>query len=82
MKFETKPQLILNKDEFNILDNALRLCRDMDVATQTEEDEDGFPVGGCNVCPFKEKCSLVYNDCEYAIAHNALKKIIDIAIVK
>lgn len=82
MKFATKPLLILNKDEFNILDKALKLCRDMDLATQTEENEDGFPVGGCDICPFKEKCSLVYDECQYAIAHRALKKIIDIAIVK
>ena len=82
MKFETKPQLILNKDEFNILDNALRLCRDMDLATQTEENEDGYYTGGCDICPFKEKCSLVYDECQYAIAHRALKEIIDIAIVK
>jgi hypothetical protein len=82
MKFETKPLLILTKDEFNILDNALRLCRDMDLATQTEENEDGFTVSGCNICPFKEKCSLVYDECQYAIAHRALKKIIDVAIVK
>lgn len=82
MRFEINPQLILTKDEFNILDNALKLCRDMDVATQAEEDEDVFTVNGCNICPFKEKCSLVYDECQYAIAHRALKKIIDIAIVR
>jgi len=82
MKFETNPQLILTKDEFETLDNALKLCRDMDEATQIKETEDCYYVGGCDKCPFKEKCSQLYDECEYAIAHKALKKIIDIAVVK
>lgn len=83
MRFEINPQLILSKDEFETLDKALKLCRDMDVATQAQENEDRFYIGGCDICPFKEKCSQIYDDCQYAIAHKALKKIIDIvAIVK
>ena len=82
MKFETNPQLILTKDEFDTLDNALKLCRDMDEMTVATEDDDGFPVGGCDLCPFKCKCSLMAKDCIYTVAHTALKKIIDIAIVK
>ena len=37
MKFENNPQLILTKDEFDTLDKALKLCRDMD--EQTGEPE-------------------------------------------
>jgi hypothetical protein len=82
MKFEVAPKLILTKDEFETLDNALKLCRDMDEMTVATEDDDGFPVGGCNLCPFKDKCSLLAKDCVYTVAHTALKKIIDIAIAK
>lgn len=82
MKFECKPRLILTKEEFDTLDKALKLCRDMDVATQSKENEDGFYEGGCDICPFKEDCSLIYDECQYTIAHKELKKIIDIAIVK
>ena len=82
MKFETNPQLIITKDEFNTLDNALKLCRDMDGMTVAIIDDDGFPVGGCDLCPFKGKCSLLAKDCVYTVAHTALKKIIDTAIVK
>lgn len=82
MRFEVAPKLILTKDEFNTLDNALKLCRDMDEMTVATEDDDGFPVGGCNLCPFKDKCSLLAKDCVYSVAHRALKQIIDIAIAK
>ena len=82
MKFEVAPKLILTKDEFETLDNALKLCRDMDEMTVATEDDDGFPVGGCDLCPFKNKCSLMARDCVYTVAHRALKKIIDVAIVK
>ena len=51
MIFETNPQLILTKDEFETLDKALKLCRDMDSMTTVTEDDDGFPVGGCDLCP-------------------------------
>lgn len=82
MRFETSPQLIITKDEFETLDNALKLCRDMDNMTVAMEDDDGFPVGGCALCPFKSKCNLMAKDCVYTVAHTALKKIIDTAIVK
>ena len=82
MKFECNPHLLLTKDEFDTLDKALKLCRDMDEMTVATEDDDGFPVGGCDLCPFKCECSLLAKDCVYAVAHRALKKIIDVAIVK
>lgn len=82
MRFETNPQLILTKNEFDTLDNALKLCRDMDEMTVATEDDDGFPVGGCDLCPLKSKCSLLAKDCVYSVAHTALKKIIDVAVVK
>ena len=82
MKFETSPNLILTKDEFETLDNALKLCRDMDEMTVLTENDDGYPVCGCDLCPFKNKCSPMASDCVYTVAHRALKKIIDVAIVK
>ena len=73
MRFENNPQLILTKDEFETLDNALKLCRDMDEET----------IGSaCGNCPFESTCSHTCSDCVYEVAHKALKKIIDIAIVK
>lgn len=75
MKFVTNPQLILTKDEFETLDKALKLCRDMDEQT-------GEPETACTMCPFKGTCSLIANNCVYAVAHKTLKKIIDVAIVK
>ena len=75
MKFETSPQLILSKDEFETLDKALKLCRDMDEQT-------GEPNTACTMCPFKNECSHFCSDCVYARAHKALQEIIDIAIVK
>ena len=73
MKFEINPQLILTKDEFDTLDGALKLCRDMDEET----------IGSaCGNCPFESTCSQMYSDCVYVVAHEALKQIIDIAIVK
>ena len=74
MKFETNPQLILTKDEFETLDYALKLCRDMD------EETDGDSA--CENCPFKDDCTHMCSDCVYEQACNALKQIIDIAIVK
>ena len=82
MRFEHNPQLILTKDEFETLDKALKLCRDMDNMTVATEDDEGFPINGCNLCPFKGKCSLLAKDCVYIVAHRALKQIIDTAIVK
>ena len=75
MRFEYNPQLILTKDEFETLDGALKLCRDMD-------EETGEPETACTMCPFKAHCSLIANNCVYAVAHKTLKKIIDVAIVK
>jgi hypothetical protein len=75
MKFVTNPQLILTKDEFETLDNALKRCRDMD-------EETGKPENACEVCPFQDDCTHMCSDCVYTRAHRALKQIIDIAIVK
>lgn len=83
MKFETNSQLILTQDEMDIIDKALVLCRNMDSATEMIEDETtGLTVGGCDICPFKNKCSKQYSNCVYYRAHEALKEIFDIAIVK
>ena len=75
MIFVTNPQLILTKDEFETLDSAWELCRDMD-------EETGKPGNACETCPFQDDCTHMYSDCVYARAHKALKEIIDIAIVK
>lgn len=75
MRFEIKPQLLISKDEFETLDKALKLCRDMDEKT-------GEPDTACTMCPFKDDCSHMCSDCVYVVAHKALKKIIDVAIVK
>ena len=82
MKFEIAPKLILTQDEFEILDKTLKLCQDMDEMTVLTENDNGFPVGGCDLCPLNRKCSLMEDECIYTVAHKALKKIIDIAIVK
>lgn len=75
MRLVTNPQLILSLGEFETLDEAFKLCREMDQQT-------GDPDGACENCPFNEDCSHMYIDCVYARAHRALKQIIDIAIVK
>ena len=82
MKFETNPQLILTKDEFETLNKAFELCLDMDRQTTAREGEDGFLIDGCDLCPFKCKCNLLAKDCVYTVAHNALQKIIDTAVIK
>ena len=74
MIFVTNPQLILSQDEFETLDKALKLCRDMD--EQTGGDY------ACENCPIREDCSRMCLDCVYEQAHKALKQIIDMAIVK
>lgn len=74
MRFVTNPQLILSLEEFETLDGALKLCRDMDEETGGDS--------ACENCPLQKDCSLMCKDCAYIQAHSALKKIIDIAIVK
>lgn len=71
MKFENNPQLILTKDEFETLDKALKLCRDMDSVTDS-----------CTSCPIYDSCKRTSEECVYISAHKALKRIIDTAIVK
>lgn len=73
MIFVTNPQLIITKDEFNTLDNALKLCRDMDCQTS---------VVCCSCCPKNGECNGLEKECVFVIAHKALKEIIDTAIVK
>jgi hypothetical protein len=73
MRFATNPQLILTKDEFDTLNKAYQLCYDMDEYTSEKS---------CSKCPFDEKCSRRCFDCMYTQAQEALKQIIDIAIVK
>ena len=75
MRFETNPQLILTKDEFDTLVNALQLCREMD--SMTSED-----YASCENCPFKDDCSRMCRDCVYIKARDALKEIVDMAVVK
>lgn len=75
MRFEINPQLLVSKEEFETLDKALKLCRDMDEQT-------GEPENACTMCPFNDDCTHMWNDCVYVVAHKALKKIIDVAIVK
>lgn len=75
MRFETAPQLIITKDEFTILNNALKLCQDMD--KQTSES-----CVVCLMCPFQKDCSYMCKDCTYTQACNVLEKIINIAIVE
>lgn len=75
MRFVTNPQLILSLEEFETLDGTLKLCRDMDEQT-------GKPENACENCPFKDDCTHMCGDCVYVVAHRALKKIIDMAVVK
>lgn len=83
MRFETNPQLILTEEEFDTLDNALKLCRDMDCATSFDyNEENDESTAGCEKCPFKDMCNRLTKDCVYVVAHHALKRIIDIAVVK
>ena len=73
MRFEVAPKLILTKDEFETLDKALKLCRDMD-------EETGRTA--CATCPLEDSCSHMSTSCLYARAHTALKDIIDIVTVE
>lgn len=83
MRFEINPQMIITQEELLILDNALKLCRDMDAATTCDiEDYEQDKPTGCDVCPFLPKCSKLANECIFTVAHKALKEIIDIAIIK
>lgn len=80
MKFELNPTMILTKEEFDTLDNALKLCRDMDVATTYDDYVDS--MSGCDICPKQGSCSKMAKDCVFFVAHKALKEIIDMAVIK
>ena len=84
MKFELNPTMVLTKEEWKTLDNALKLCRDMDEAT-TINDYDDYENGrpcGCEICPKKEKCSKRAHECVFTIAHKTLKEIMDMTVIK
>ena len=81
MKFELNPTVVLTKEEFSTLDNALKLCRDMDEATSYSGDYDDRPHG-CDICPKQTKCNQMANDCVFMIAHKSLKEIIDMSVIK
>ena len=83
MKFELNPTMVLTKDEWETLDNALKLCRDLDVATTyiPDYDEEEKP-SGCDICPKRWTCSKMANECVFTIAHKTLKEIMEMAVVK
>ena len=81
MKFELNPTLVLTKEEFETLDNALKLCRDLDEATTWDPYNDDEP-NGCVICPKRLACSKMANECVFTIAHKALQEIIDMAVIK
>lgn len=66
MKFECKPKLILEKEELDCLDTALKMVRDMDAMAGKN---------GCAMCPFNSSCVGV--NCIYEIVHKNLKNILD-----
>ena len=74
MRIETNPQLILTKDEFDTLVSASQLCRDMDNMTSGNM--------ACENCPIKDDCTRLCVDCVYIKAKDALKQIIDMAVIK
>ena len=80
MKFEWTPRLMINKDEFTALDNAMKLCLDMDEATTAVGDCDR-PYG-CDICPKRVNCGRTAHECVFIVAHKALKEIIDMAVIK
>ena len=82
MKLEINPQLIVNENEYGILERARQLCEDMDNATTINDLDDIDKVGGCEICPLKKKCSRLANECVFIVAKDALEKIIKIAVIK
>ena len=83
MRFELNPTMVLTKEEFTTLDNALKLCRDLDEATAYDgyDGYDDRPCG-CAICPKQAQCRQMAQECVFVIAHKALKEIIDMAVVK
>lgn len=73
MRFETSPTLVLTQEEGETLDQALKLCRDMDRETG---------ACGCSYCPRSGECSGRVSECVFAIAHKTLKVILDMAVIK
>lgn len=83
MTFELNPTMVLTKEELTTLDNALKLCRDLDEATTyiPEDYEEDKPCG-CDICPKRWTCSKRAHECVFTIAHKTLKEIMDMAVVK
>ena len=80
MKFKCEPKLLLTEEEFETLSKATKLCRDMDEATSFSYiDETNESIQGCELCPFKEKCSKLANECVYLVASDCLGKILQVA---
>ena len=84
MKFELNPTMVLTKEEFDTLDKALKLCRDMDAATtyDTYDEDDMDSPSGCDICPKRWTCSKMANECLFVVAHKTLKEIIDMSVIK
>lgn len=80
MKFKCEPKLLLTKEEFETLSKAIKLCRDMDEATSFDfNEETNESIMGCELCPFKNKCCRISDECVYSVASDCLGKILQIA---
>jgi hypothetical protein len=80
MKFKCEPKLFLTVDEYETLSKATKLCRDMDYATSFDYNEEtNESIAGCELCPFKNNCSKLANDCIYSVASDCLGKILEFA---
>lgn len=83
MKFELNPTMVLTKEEHEVLDKALKLCKDMDTATTYNEyDEDEEKPSGCEVCPKRWTCSRPASDCLFTVACKILTEIMNMAVIK
>ena len=85
MKFELNPTMVVTKEEFATLDNAMKLCRDMDAATTASLDYDDYEEeqpSGCDLCPKRWTCSKLATECVFTIAHKTLFEIINMAVIK
>lgn len=84
MKFELNPTMVLTKEEFDILDDALKLCRDLDNATTYYYDGNNYEEepSGCGICPKRVTCNKMAHECVFTVAYKSLKEIIDMAVIK
>lgn len=80
MQFKCEPKLFLTEEEYETLSKATKLCRDMDYATSFDYNEEtNESITGCELCPFKNKCSKMANECIYTVASDCLGKILQVA---